>query len=120
MHVAIAEQLYLSDNTQSLCATIEAIFLHGLKDSFLWQTVNILVGSGADESNRRPSPTFWSPLLVFSHKSAIEQIQSMSQINSEIGYCRCWIRQSLNDCLLSSYFSNMRKSQGTIAPRLRV
>lgn len=109
MH-AIAEQLYLSDNTQSLCATIEAIFLHGLKDSFLWQTVNILVGSGADEANRRPSPTFWSPLLVFSHKSAIEQIQSMSQITSEIGYCRCWIRQSLNDCLLSSYFSNMRKS----------
>lgn len=109
------EQLYLSDHTQSLCATIEAIFLHGLKDSFLWQTVNILVGTG-NEANRRPSPTFWAPLLIFSHKSAIEQIQSMSQINSEIGYCRCWIRQSLNDCLLSSYFSNMRKSSSTLAP----
>lgn len=109
------EQLYLSDHTQSLCATIEAIFLHGLKDSFLWQTVNILVGTG-NESNRRPSPTFWAPLLIFSHKSAIEQIQSMPQINSEIGYCRCWIRQSLNDCLLSSYFSNMRKSSQTLAP----
>lgn len=114
--LSLAEQLYLSDNTQSLCATIEAIFLHGLKDSFLWQTVNILVGSGADEANRRPSPTFWSPLLIFSHKSAIEQIQSMSQISSEIGYCRCWIRQSLNDCLLSSYFSNMRKSSDALTP----
>lgn len=112
----LAEQLYLSDNTQSLCATIEAIFLHGLKDSFLWQTVNILVGSGASEANRRPSPTMWAPLLIFSHKSAIEQIQSMSQITSEIGYCRCWIRQSLNDCLLSSYFSNMRKSSGALTP----
>lgn len=109
------EQLYLSDHTQSLCATIEAIFLHGLKDSFLWQTVNILVGTG-NEANRRPSPTFWAPLLIFSHKSAIEQIHSMTQITSEVGYCRCWIRQSLNDCLLSSYFSNMRKSSQTLAP----
>lgn len=40
----------------------------------------------------------------------------MSQINTEIGYCRCWIRQSLNDCLLSSYFSNMRKTSQTLAP----
>lgn len=109
------EQLYLSDHTQSLCATIEAIFLHGLKDSFLWQTVNILVGTGS-EANRRPSPTFWAPLMIFSHKYAIEQIHSMSQITTEIGYCRCWIRQSLNDCLLSSYFSNMRKSSQTLAP----
>lgn len=107
--------MYLSDHTQSLCATIEAIFLHGLKDSFLWQTVNILVGTG-NEMNRRPSPTFWAPLLIFSHKSAIEQIQSMTQINSEVGYCRCWIRQSLNDCLLSSYFSNMRKTPQTLSP----
>lgn len=109
------EQLYLSDHTQSLCATIEAIFLHGLKDSFLWQTVNILVGTGT-ETNRRPSPTFWAPLMIFSHKYAIEQIHSMSQINTEIGNCRCWIRQSLNDCLLSSYFSNMRKTSQTLAP----
>lgn len=109
------EQLYLSDHTQSLCATIEAIFLHGLKDSFLWQTVNILVGT-SNEANRRPSPTFWAPLMIFSHKYAIEQIHSMAQITTEIGYCRCWIRQSLNDCLLSSYFSNMRKSSQTLAP----
>lgn len=110
-----AEQLYLCDHTQSLCATIEAIFLHGLKDSFLWQTINILAGTGP-ESNRRPSPTFWAPLLIFSHKYAIEQIHSMPQISTEIGYCRCWIRQSLNDCLLSSYLSNMRKSTRALAP----
>lgn len=54
--------------------------------------------------------------MIFSHKYAIEQIHSMAQINTEIGYCRCWIRQSLNDCLLSSYFSNMRKSSQTLAP----
>lgn len=115
MFLSFIEQLYLCDHTQSLCATIEAIFLHGLKDSFLWQTINILAGTGS-ESNRRPSPTFWAPLLIFSHKYAIEQIHSMPQITTEIGYCRCWIRQSLNDCLLSSYLSNMRKSSRALAP----
>lgn len=107
--------MYICDHTQALCATIEAIFLHGLKDSFLWQTINILAGPG-NEINRRPTPTFWAPLLVFSHKYAIEQIHSMSQITTEIGYCRCWIRQSLNDCLLSSYLSNMRKSSQALTP----
>lgn len=107
--------MFICDHTQALCATIEAIFLHGLKDSFLWQTINILAGPG-NEINRRPSPTFWAPLLVFSHKYAIEQIHSMSQISTEIGYCRCWIRQSLNDCLLSSYLSNMRKSSQALTP----
>lgn len=90
------------------------MFLHGLKDSFLWQTLSILAGT--NEANRRPSPTFWAPLLIFSHKYAIEQINSMTQINTEVGYCRCWIRQSLNDCLLSSYISNMRKSSNALAP----
>lgn len=112
----LVEQLDLCDHTQSLCATIEAIFLHGLKDSFLWQTINILAGSVDRTVNRRPSPTFWAPLLIFSHKYAIEQIQSMTQITTEIGYCRCWIRQSLNDCLLSSYISNMRKNPQALSP----
>lgn len=40
----------------------------------------------------------------------------MPQITTEIGYCRCWIRQSLNDCLLSSYLSNMRKSARALGP----
>lgn len=114
--LSTVEQLDLCDHTQSLCATIEAIFLHGLKDSFLWQTINILAGSVDGTANRRPSPTFWAPLLVFSHKYAIEQIHSMSQITTEIGYCRCWIRQSLNDCLLSSYISNMRKNPQALSP----
>lgn len=112
----LVEQLDLCDHTQSLCATIEAIFLHGLKDSFLWQTINILAGGVDRTPNRRPSPTFWAPLLIFSHKYAIEQIHGMSQIQTEVGYCRCWIRQSLNDCLLSSYISNMRKNPQALAP----
>lgn len=108
----------MCDHTQSLCATIEAIFLHGLKDSFLWQTLNILTGV-ENAVTRRPTPTFWAPLMVFSHKYAIEQIYEMQQLKNEIGYCRCWIRQSLNDCLLSSYISNMRKNASSLRPYYR-
>lgn len=62
--------LPLCDSTNSLCTTIEAIFLHGLKDSFLRQTINVIAG----EIDRRPEPNFWPPLLVFSHKHTIQQV----------------------------------------------
>lgn len=31
-------------------------------------------------------------------------------MKTEVGYSRCFIRQSLNDCLLSSYFQNIKSS----------
>lgn len=43
----------------------------------------------------------------------------MNQLKNEIGYCRCWVRQSLNDCLLSSYISNMRKNATSLKPYYR-
>lgn len=108
MHVLYVEQpLGLSDCTNSLCTTVEAIFLHGLKDSFLRQTINVIAG----EVDRRPEPNFWPPLLVFTHKHTIEQIQGLTQINTDIGFCRAWIRQSLNESLLSSYLANIQRNQ---------
>lgn len=106
------DYLELADCTTSLSSTLEAIFLHGLKDSFLWQTINVISG----DIDRRPEPSFWVPLLVFLHKQVIEQIQSLSQINSEIGYCRSWIRVSLNESLLSSYLNNIRKNASALNP----
>lgn len=51
------ECLELCESTSSLSTTLEAIFLHGLKDSFLWQTLNIIAG----DVERRPDR---SQLLV--------------------------------------------------------
>lgn len=62
--------LLLNENTLALCTSIEAIFLHGLKDSFLSHTLNVLVG----ESTRKPSPNFWVALLLFLHRHSIEQV----------------------------------------------
>ncbi|EDV37112.1 uncharacterized protein Dana_GF13287 [Drosophila ananassae] len=100
------EVLGLCEQTSSLCTTLEALFLHGLKDSFLSATFNVLAG----DVERRPDPSFWSPCLVFMHKQVIEQIQSLSQITSETGQCRAWIRQSLNESVFSSYFTNIRRN----------
>uniref|UniRef100_A0A1B0BX73 RUN domain-containing protein n=1 Tax=Glossina palpalis gambiensis TaxID=67801 RepID=A0A1B0BX73_9MUSC len=102
----------LCESTGALCTTLEAIFLHGLKDSFLWQTISIIAG----DEERRPNPSFWSPILIFLHKGVIEQVQSLTQITSEIGQCRAWVRISLNDNLLSSYLGNISKSSSSLSP----
>lgn len=70
-----AECLELCESTSSLTTTLEAIFLHGLKDSFLWQTLNIIAG----DVERRPEPSFWSPVMVFMHKEVIEQVSTTSK-----------------------------------------
>lgn len=70
--IDILEQCELSS---ALCTTLESLFLHGLKDSLLWQAYNALAG-GAD-GERRPEPSFWSPLLVFLHKQDIDQVSSV-------------------------------------------
>lgn len=108
-----SDSMGLNECTSSLCSTLEAFFLHGLKDSFLWQTINVISGTDVD---RRPEPSYWSPLLVFLHKQTIEQIQGLSQINSEVGNCRAWIRLSLNDALISSYLNNIRKNNSALNP----
>ncbi|XP_030555698.1 pleckstrin homology domain-containing family M member 1 [Drosophila novamexicana] len=106
------EVLGLCEQTSALCTTLEAVFLHGLKDSFLWATINVIAG----DVERRPEPSFWSPAMVFMHKQVIEQIQCLSQITSEIGQCRAWVRQSLNDSVFSAYLNNMRKNGSALRP----
>uniref|UniRef100_A0A1I8MSZ2 RUN domain-containing protein n=1 Tax=Musca domestica TaxID=7370 RepID=A0A1I8MSZ2_MUSDO len=103
----------LCESSNNLVTTIEAVFLHGLKDSFLWQTLSIINGV---EGERRPEPSFYSPIMVFLHKEVIEQISSLTQVTSEVGMCRAWIRLSLNDGLLSSYLNNMGKNSSSLSP----
>lgn len=74
--------LELCEYTTSLCTTIEAVFLHGLKDSFLRQTINVISG----EIDRRPEPNFWPALLVFSHKQTIELVIKRNNIENDHNY----------------------------------
>ncbi|XP_033152357.1 uncharacterized protein LOC117135904 [Drosophila mauritiana] len=105
------EVLGICEQTSALCTTLEALFLHGLKDSFLSATFNVIAG----DVERRPEPSFWSPCMVFMHKQVIEQVLGLSQITSETGQCRAWVRQSLNESVFSSYLNNMRKNGSALS-----
>lgn len=89
-----------------MCSTLEAIFLHGLKDSFLQFTISILRDN---ETETKPSPNFWNIIILFLHKQVIEDIQSFTQITTEVGYSRAFIRMALNESSFSAYIQNIRK-----------
>ncbi|CAG9107500.1 unnamed protein product [Plutella xylostella] len=101
-----------TDSTNTLCVALEAMFLHGLKDTFLRKAKNALSG----DPDHRPQPNFWPLVLVLSHRQNIDQISSLPQINTEIGQCRAWLRVALNECLLSSYMSTLLKNVSAIKP----
>lgn len=108
------------DCTASLCACLEAIFLHGLKDAFVWQTSAVLASTAAPH-DRRPEPNFWPPLLVYTHRNTIADILRCGQLHTDIGRCRAWIRVALNDGLLGAHFASMRtnRPQHTLRPYYR-
>ncbi|XP_076376091.1 pleckstrin homology and RUN domain containing M1 [Megalopta genalis] len=101
------------EEIMTLCSVLEAIFLHGLKNSLLNRVTEVLSGPDLDAM---PQPSFWGPLLVFSHRQIIDQIQGFSQINTEVGYCRAWIRLALNEGLLASYFVSIRRDNSALKP----
>lgn len=101
------------DETITLCSVLEAIFLHGLKDSLLNRVTEALSGPDFDAM---PQPSFWGPLLVFSHRQIIDQIQALSQVTTEVGYCRAWIRLALNEGLLASYFCSIKRDNAALKP----
>ncbi|XP_045510584.1 pleckstrin homology domain-containing family M member 1-like [Colias croceus] len=100
-----------SDSTNTLCMGLEAIFLHGLKDTFLRKAKNVISGE-----LDRPQSSFWPLILVLSHRQNIDQISSLPQINTEIGQCRAWLRIALNECLLSSYMATLLKNISAVKP----
>lgn len=62
-----------------------------------------------------PEPSFWTFALVFSHKEVIGQIESLKQINTDVGRSRTWLRLALNDGLLLSYLSAMIADKVSLA-----
>ncbi|XP_038209109.1 uncharacterized protein LOC119830244 [Zerene cesonia] len=100
-----------SDSTNTLCMGLEAIFLHGLKDTFLLKAKTVISGE-----LDRPQSSFWPLILVLSHRQNIDQISSLPQINTEIGQCRAWLRIALNECLLSSYMATLIKNISAVKP----
>lgn len=55
---------------------------------------------------------FWETILK--HIFYPLQITNLSQISSEVGQCRAWVRLALNDCLLSSYIMTLRQDSSAL------
>lgn len=93
-----------SEAVSSLCTTLEAIFIHGLKESFI-QRVSQAVMSDLDV---RPDPNFWGPLLEVSHRDVIDEVMKLSLVQSDVGRSRAWLRLALNEGVLTRYLEAMR------------
>ncbi|CAP37647.2 Protein CBG20680 [Caenorhabditis briggsae] len=83
-----------SEITQNLCNSIEAIFIHGLRDPFFLKGTRYA---------KYPEPNFWPFVSKFSHRSITNQIACLGQVRTEIGKGRAWIRIVLNENALSQY-----------------
>ena len=103
-----------NDITTRLCTALEAVFIHGLKDTFLGR-LSSRFSDGGVASPKMPEPSFWTFALVFSHKEVIGQIEAMKQIISDVGRSRTWLRMALNDGLLLSYLSAMIADKVSLA-----
>lgn len=60
----------LMEAANALCTTIEAMFLHGLRD-----TLSHRFKRAVADVDERPEPNFWAPLLVISHRQIIDQVR---------------------------------------------
>ena len=108
------DSLPSNDITTRLCTALEAVFIHGLKETFLGR-LSSRFSDGGVASPKMPEPSFWTFALVFSHKEVIGQIENLRQINSDVGRSRAWLRMALNDGLLISYLSAMIADKVSLA-----
>ncbi|KAF5276659.1 hypothetical protein FQA39_LY06463 [Lamprigera yunnana] len=106
-----SDSLQMNEAEGALCVAIEALLLHGVKYSLVHRARRVIA-----DLDEQPEPSFWAPLLIISHKQNITQITNLTQVTTEIGQCRAWIRIALNECLLSSYFSTMCQDSSVLKP----
>lgn len=62
-----------TENTNLLCSVLEAIFIHGLKDSLGDRLSSMILG----DLDRMPVPNFWPVVMVISHRELMDQVGSL-------------------------------------------
>ncbi|XP_038077446.1 uncharacterized protein LOC119745278 isoform X2 [Patiria miniata] len=87
-HISSDSAIRSGETANKICNLIEAVFLHHLKESY-------------------SSKTPWPFLMKFTHKDVVSQLKGLSHVNTEVGYCRAWVRLALNDGLMDSYMDAM-------------
>ncbi|XP_076472493.1 uncharacterized protein LOC143301928 isoform X2 [Babylonia areolata] len=98
-----------NEASNRLCSVLEAVFLHGVKDNMMSKLVSYAHGTSTEIKLN-----FWSVVKKFTHKDVIVQLKELSQINSDIGLCRAWVRLAINDGLVASYLASMMADTKTM------
>ncbi|KAI5723360.1 hypothetical protein M8J76_004996 [Diaphorina citri] len=96
--------------TNALCTTLEALFLHGLRETILTK-----MSALTSDIIKKPECNFWSVVLIFSHQEIISNISKFNLITNDIGRCRAWLRLAINDSLLVSYLSMMSSESNSLS-----
>ena len=85
----------------TLCDILEAILLHGLKAKLTTRVSNVFTSSSSQP--RSFQLDFWPIILILCHNEVSRNVQQLSNISTDIGRCRAWLRSALNDGLIISY-----------------
>ncbi|XP_032934746.1 pleckstrin homology domain-containing family M member 1 isoform X2 [Catharus ustulatus] len=89
-------------NANTLCSTLEAVFVHGLKAKHIKAETG---GKGKKSGSRGPlpQPVFWGLLKSITHRNIVSELEQLMFINTDVGRCRAWLRLALNDSLMECY-----------------
>lgn len=93
---------------------LEAILLHGYHEQGVKMSnfYNLL---GKISTEAMPSHSFWPLIVNFTHKDILHELEHLSQIHTNVGRCRAWVRLALNDGLMESYLDTLLMDK----PKLR-
>lgn len=89
-----------------LCNYLEAAMLHGLKEKLSISRVTKTVLGPRSPANFNESQyqlDFWPIILILCHNQVSDSLMKLSNITTDIGRCRAWLRQTLNEGLFASY-----------------
>lgn len=118
-HLIVPGSIPLSESTSpfvsQLCDLLEAALLHGLKEKLsLTKMTAAVLGPRSPAHNRgsRVKITdqasieyldFWPLVQILCHNQVSDNLLRLSQVYTDIGKCRAWLRLILNDSLFGSY-----------------
>jgi hypothetical protein len=101
-----------------LCAAFEALFLHGTKHSFLGKLLGFSgpkspspsSSTASARNGNLPDTNFWTAVMAFAHRDMIERIKGLSQIKTDVGRSRAWVRLAFNEGVIASFLTNMNNA----------
>uniref|UniRef100_A0A0A9ZHN1 Pleckstrin homology domain-containing family M member 1 n=1 Tax=Lygus hesperus TaxID=30085 RepID=A0A0A9ZHN1_LYGHE len=99
------------DAGKSLLVALEAIFIHGVKESFAEK-----FSSAFGDPDRMPAPEFWTPMMIFTPRHTISQVMNYAQIANDVGRSRSWIRACLNDGFFLGYLMTIAQETKSLKP----